>query len=470
MRALIDAGFCVVAPDTPGFGRSDPLSGEPSIERLAAATVEFLRALKLTRVAICGLHTGALLAVEAAHQAPELVALAIADGYPIFTDAECADYLRDYLPDNPLRWDGAHLTWLWARMREQSIFFPWHAKSPQHRLQMPLPATALIHEQLLAALQLGNCFAQRYGAVWRDSRRVSRLQTTVVPTKLLYRRDDPLAMHQPRLPTLPSCIQVAELADKTELADTALAALISQRAELGVSRADQLLDLASALRWPRHIVRTQAGGIGVRAARIDACPTVFLSAPGTSHPQTPSAGIAVDLPGHGDSDTVDPAWCEPGRMAQLLSQMLTRLQLERYNLEANAGSATYALALARIDGARMRQLLLIDPPQLTAEQRCAQAAADAAIALTPHGGHLLNHWQRLRDRALWSPHFQRDPAHAIDNEAALAPLALQRALLDQLQLGELATAMMQAIYSVDIAQEVRFLDVPCKISRASIQP
>lgn len=470
MRTLIEAGYCVVAPDTPGFGQSDPLPGTPSISDLGVALLEFLDALGLQQVAVCGLHTGALIAVEAASRAPDRIALAIADGYPIFSDEECVGYLRDYLQANPTTWDGSHLSFMWARLREQAIFFPWHGKRAEQRLPMALPTPAVIHQQLIAALQVGEDFADRYGAVWRDQERISRLSQLSTPTALLYRQDDPLAAHQSRLPALPEVVVVQRLQGKPELAHAFLQTLDANRSRLDWADAGNLGDSAERYRAPRHIVRTQGGGIGVRMGSLSSQPLIVLNEPGCAHREDPAQGIALDLPGHGDSDSVDPGWCEPNRMAQLLSQAITRLGIERYRMQAIGSSASYAVALARIDSTRMAALELLNPPKIPPELRAAYASADAFIPPDLHGGYLLALWQRLRDRALWEPHFMRTPEHAISREAALAPSELARGLFDALMLGELATPMMHALYQCDLERELKMLDVPWHIRDEPIQP
>ena len=54
--------FLVIAPDTPGYGQSDPVAPagtEPGIDLFADALIGLLDALDLERVALFGSHTGA---------------------------------------------------------------------------------------------------------------------------------------------------------------------------------------------------------------------------------------------------------------------------------------------------------------------------------------------------------------------------------------------------------------------------
>ncbi|MCA3042008.1 MAG: alpha/beta fold hydrolase, partial [Rhodocyclaceae bacterium] len=70
-RALIawierlSAHYSVFAPDTPGFGYSDPLPlAQPTIPDYAAALSALLDALGIERVIVNGVHTGAVTALR----------------------------------------------------------------------------------------------------------------------------------------------------------------------------------------------------------------------------------------------------------------------------------------------------------------------------------------------------------------------------------------------------------------------
>jgi pimeloyl-ACP methyl ester carboxylesterase len=83
---LAERGFGAVAFETPGFGDSAPLPGEPTIERWAAALHAAMDEVGLHRTAIVGHHTGGVIAVELAYQRPERVAALVLSSTPL-TDA-----------------------------------------------------------------------------------------------------------------------------------------------------------------------------------------------------------------------------------------------------------------------------------------------------------------------------------------------------------------------------------------------
>src|SRR5436305_4902895 len=74
LPALAARGYRAIAFDTPGFGESAPVDGEPSIERWAAAIGEAIDGLGIERFALVGHHTGGVIAVELAARLTERVA------------------------------------------------------------------------------------------------------------------------------------------------------------------------------------------------------------------------------------------------------------------------------------------------------------------------------------------------------------------------------------------------------------
>jgi len=65
--------FRTLAPDLPGFGESDPLDGEVTMEALAGAMIGFLDALGIGRAHVFGFHTGNKVAAAMAANHPTRV-------------------------------------------------------------------------------------------------------------------------------------------------------------------------------------------------------------------------------------------------------------------------------------------------------------------------------------------------------------------------------------------------------------
>jgi pimeloyl-ACP methyl ester carboxylesterase len=129
LMALLGERFTVFAPDTPGYGLSDPIAApdeEPELDRFVDALAEWLDAARIARAAFYGFHSGATIATRLAARRPDRVASLVLNGVALLAPEERRDILARYLPRFAPSWDGSHLTWLWARLREQSLFFPWY--------------------------------------------------------------------------------------------------------------------------------------------------------------------------------------------------------------------------------------------------------------------------------------------------------------------------------------------------------
>ncbi|MFN6934100.1 MAG: alpha/beta fold hydrolase, partial [Tsuneonella sp.] len=82
------AHFTCVAPDTPGFGQSDPLPGVPEIDDFADALDEFLVALGVASCAAYGFHSGGIILVTALKRHPGRFSALAIGGYAIWTGEE----------------------------------------------------------------------------------------------------------------------------------------------------------------------------------------------------------------------------------------------------------------------------------------------------------------------------------------------------------------------------------------------
>ncbi len=104
----------IYAPDTPGYGESDPPPGPPSIADYAAAIADMLDGLRLRELDILGVHTGAAIAVELAHLRPGVVRRLVLAGVPLLDEAERAAFRNAPWPLGPTE-DGSFLAREWER-------------------------------------------------------------------------------------------------------------------------------------------------------------------------------------------------------------------------------------------------------------------------------------------------------------------------------------------------------------------
>ncbi len=105
----------VIAVDTPGYGASDPVPGQPEIADYADAMTAVLDELDIAKAIVVGHHTGALIAVEMAAASPARVDRVVLSG-PIYMDAGTRAHLRPLFEQWRVQGDGSHLKKKWDAM------------------------------------------------------------------------------------------------------------------------------------------------------------------------------------------------------------------------------------------------------------------------------------------------------------------------------------------------------------------
>lgn len=107
----------VIAPDYPGYGESAPLLDEdnPSISDYAYAVAKVLDHYALSKVDLIGYHTGSMVALQLAHQHPEVIRRVINISAPIFTNQEVSSFKKYYSPVE-LDEAGTRFSSMWARI------------------------------------------------------------------------------------------------------------------------------------------------------------------------------------------------------------------------------------------------------------------------------------------------------------------------------------------------------------------
>mgnify|MGYP000873808065 CR=1 FL=1 len=131
-----------IAPDTPGYGASDPPATPPEISDYAAAMGDLMDALGLAEVDCLGMHTGSKIALELALQRPRQVRHLALISTPVYTDEELRQMRAEFAP-MPLREDGGHLTDYWRGLLQwrgpgQTLemimrYYPDHLRGEEHR-------------------------------------------------------------------------------------------------------------------------------------------------------------------------------------------------------------------------------------------------------------------------------------------------------------------------------------------------
>jgi pimeloyl-ACP methyl ester carboxylesterase len=147
--------------------------------------------------------------------------------------------------------------------------------------------------------------------------------------------------------------------------------------------------------------------------------------------------LAIDLPGHGESDAV-PLRGRPSIAAHARAALaaLDALALDRCDVIGMGSGATVALALALRAPARIAQLTMVGLPMPDAAAR-RRAVRLGLPDIRPewHGGHLLHAWHMLRDRRLYRPWFDRSRTGVLRATPRVDPDDIQAGVLDLLRSG-----------------------------------
>ena len=458
MEPLIEAwgqSFTLIAPDSPGYGFSQPLqrAGQPvtsaTIDDFAAATLEFVDTLGIGRFGVYGFHTGASIGVALAHSFPSRVVAVAANGFVVLTEHERTAMLGDYLPPLVPRWDGGHLAWLWGRMREQTIFFPWHDHRAATRMTFDVPTADRLQQGLDEFLAAGNQYHVAYAAAFSD-RGERRLPNVRAPLLLTAAARDPLAGHLARIGARSATVQIVPSVDASAALGQAFAHLASYPGDSGPVADSDGQVASDALSFGISEYRGQPGRqlrLIRRAARETGTgrTVILLHAPGSSAASLASlAGnlanyadvLSVDLPGHGASDppaTIEAGGALAGTVTQLSAALAPSLATAGTTLVAIGSSAPVAIELAA-DLGRHTRVVLLEPPAWSATDT-EEWLRHGLPAITPvwSGGHLLEAWHLIRDGRLFSPWFRRGPAGIRPGEPDLDDAHIHRDVRDLLR-------------------------------------
>lgn len=432
--------FTVIAPDTPGNGQSEPLPlDDPRMGDYADALAALMTALGIAKAGIYGSYTGAGCALEMSRRHPDRVSVAIVNGYLHFTDAERDEILANYLPVLKPDWYGGHLVWAWGRIREQLIFFPWFRKDDASRMLVDQPPVAGIHTGVVELLRSGDNYRKPYRSAFTldYGRAVTEAKA---PTVITTSQQDVMWFQWARMPPPPASVTARGTATREESWAIAMAALKAHPGAPSTSRPP--VSPAPSGRIGAQFVRAGGADLYLRRTEGGGRPLLFVHETGASSLaadaymralQGRRACIAVDLPGHGESDAV--GGIDIAASVRAMRAVLAALGLKRADVVGLGDGAAVAVELAVQAPAQVGALILPDVSAPDAGERQSLAPHLAPdLAPRPHGAHLLEAWNYVRDRELWSPWNVQTAPHAIrGRDPDLALDSLQRRTLDLLK-------------------------------------
>lgn len=461
--------FTCIAPDSPGFGLSDPLGvAQAEMSDFADAAIEFMDAIGVERAAVYGFHTGAMISGAIAAAYPERIVCAAANGYVLLTEQERADIVAHYLPALEPQWDGSHLTWLWARMREQVIFFPWYRKSRADRLLYDLPSPQALHTGLLDFMRSGDHYRVGYRAAFTMRSDVA-LRDMQVPALITAATTDVLAAQLERVRHPAACVTVQQGGTMEETLDLCRDFILRHAppAAPPITPAKPL----SGRMWSDY-VRIPGGQL--RIERNDEGHGVPMlvqhDAAGSSDIVRPLASgfigkqpvLALNLPGHGESDNVlakdtvtVPAYTEA------LIAALDALNLKEIDFLGTWGGGLVGLELALQQPTRIRKLIMADVLYFD-ESLQAELREHYTPDIQPvwYGGHLLEAWYLMRDQGLFWPWYRRTREGIIDSEPHVDPTMVNARVLELFRSEGMWRKAYQAHFSYPIKEKLAQLARP----------
>ncbi|MFG6441534.1 alpha/beta fold hydrolase [Roseateles sp. LKC17W] len=462
--------WCVIAPDTPGYGHSDPLGpaqAQLGIDAYADALAALLDALGLPRAALFGSHTGAIIATRFAARHPGRVSALVANGILLNSAEEraelCANYFPPFVPD----WAGGHLAWLWSRLRDQLVYYPWYQRQAARRIEWAMTLADIDHAAR-DLLDAGDHYRSAYRAVL-DYDIAPDLPRLAMPTCLMVAQTDALVMYVPQYPAASERLSIELLPDFDALPAAVERFLLRQPA---LAAAVIRPDVPRRYGPGSKMLHVQGAQLHLRQHAAEAGrPLLLLHDLGSSSaallPLLAGMGgsrplLAPDLPGHGLSDATSAH--TPEAIAELLHALLGQAGMRDADVLAEGASAAVALALAaRLPGL---QVTLCNPRALAAAElpQLAQHLPPPLDACSA-GSHLLRAWTYLKDRDLYSPWGERSAATALPGMQPPPAEALQRGLIDLLRARAiyprlLAAALRQATWEAIAASGARVLAVP----------
>ena len=456
----------VFAPDTPGFGYSDPLPlAQPTIADYAAAVAALITALGLPPVILFGIHTGAVIALRTAVDWPAQVEAVVCDGYARFDAEERSHLLSHYLPPFEPQWDGSHLLWLWARLREQYTFFPWHDGRQQARMALP-PASPLgLHSDVMDVLSAGDGYRVGYRAPFLNDDPTAPLRLRV-PSYLLYREKDVLASHRDRLPALPQGVQSETVTDGAAGLMDRVSALIDNHAgDCNHVAAAQCVVTAVA---PTRRVTKRGLGLHLRPGDISKA-VIVVNEPGTPaqipNSVDPTAFVmAIEWPSHGSSLDALVDCSHPDAIVAALLDVREEFELDELAIIATGASAFLGLKLADCLGTRCRMLELESPLLLSDAQASALLARLPDTTPVPSGAHLIEAWNWARQKQLfWM--WDTDAEGCVRKTSAPSPWKVHLDTIEILRAGPTHKLLWQTMLGMKKSRGS--MDYPVRINSSS---
>lgn len=476
-------GFTVIAPDLAGYGNSVALKDQPdSFAPFCEDLTALLKALGLSRVLLYGEQAGAALALSFATTNPDKVAALAAWDLDLPGALDLPPSAKAPLPAFEPKWDGSHLAWLWAMLREQTAFHPWHTPALNTRVDADMPNADELHRrtvQFLSSGVHGRGYEIGYDAA-RSFDGVESLQAVQCPALIVARKryggSDPWRT----ITTVSENLKKSSADEHTKGECQALSFLEDHAFESNVGTPPSVQPIPGVL-W--HDYADVDGGQIHFQCNGDAGTIPLLiqhdaaSSIGTVEPITQSivghrTVFAFDMPGSGDSDRIIPTeGVEVGAYATVLKQALDHIGLDTVDFYGMWGGGFVGLDLALNYPGQVRRLVMSNVFEHTADEQ-ADLIANYTPDVSPiwHGGHLLQCWHQMRDQGIYYPWFKRQREGVIWREPFLDTGMVHERVCSLLKAGNMYQTAYRSHFLYPTYQKLRDSTVPTLLATSTWDP
>jgi len=171
--------------------------------------------------------------------------------------------------------------------------------------------------------------------------------------------------------------------------------------------------------------------------------------------------IAINLPGHGESDNTLKGKVTVTAYARVVEQALKTLGIEEYDFVGTWGGGLVGLELALRDPKSVRHLVMADTLWFDDKlRRELREHYTPDIRPNWYGGHLLEAWHMLRDQGLFWPWFRRTREGIINQPTHVDPVMIQARVLELFRSEGMWREAYQAHFAYPLQKRMAQVDVP----------